>query len=512
MKRNQFIILLCFIIVSFSITTGVGCNSGRKKSKEVLRGEQLAAQVCSSCHLPVSPDMLDKKTWTEHVLPAMAPHVGIQVWGQNQYFQDIKAGSKAVVSYGEWMAIVKYFESEAPDSLLPAPLPVPYHEEGQPFVMKAPQWTDTTQVAGTTMVWIDTIRRYTWSADNTGRLFRWNAAMESKQVAQLRSPVVNILPAPDAIDSSALILTLIGDMRATDLPQGEILKMQVSADTAKPLQSMALAMPRPLQTVPFDGNKDGLTDYIVCGFGHNAGGLYILQRHEEDEEFSRIDLREVPGATQVVTGDFNGDGWPDIMALFAHAQEGIWMFLNDGKGGYNTKEILQFPPVYGSTSFQLIDFNHDGRLDMLYTCGDNSDYSMVLKPYHGVYLFENKGDFKYEQAFFYPVNGCTKAVAADFDGDGDLDIVTIAFFSDLKNRPGEKLLYFEHQSQWRFVPYTLPGQREGRWITMDVNDIDGDGDPDVVLGNFSQGFMIQDGLTPYWNKFRPVCWLQNTTR
>ncbi len=34
---------------------------------------------------------------------------------------------------------------------------------------------------------------------------------------------------------------------------------------------------------------------------------------------------------------------------------------------------------------------------------------------------------------------------------------------------------------------TVAGQNAGRWMVMDAGDVDGDGDPDVVLGSFVRG-------------------------
>jgi hypothetical protein len=62
------------------------------------------------------------------------------------------------------------------------------------------------------------------------------------------------------------------------------------------------------------------------------------------------------------------------------------LVTNKGHGNFGQEEVLKFPPIYGSSSFALADFNKDGYPDIVYTCGDNADYSQVLKPYHGVYI------------------------------------------------------------------------------------------------------------------------------
>jgi hypothetical protein len=131
------------------------------------------------------------------------------------------------------------------------------------------------------------------------------------------------------------------------------------------------------------------------------------------------------------------------------------------------------------------DFNHDGFPDIVYTCGDNADFSVVLKPYHGVYIFLNDGHWNFSQRYFFPINGCYKAMARDFDGDGDLDLAVISFFADYQKQPEEAFIYLENKGDFNFMPHSLPAGQRGRWITMDVGDLNGDGKPDILLGNFS---------------------------
>ena len=172
-----------------------------------------------------------------------------------------------------------------------------------------------------------------------------------------------------------------------------------------------------------------------------------------------------PGSINAIVQDYNHDGLPDIWALFSQGDESIVLFTNKGNGVFEQEQVLRFPSIYGSSHFELNDFNRDGYPDILYTCGDNADYSQVLKPYHGVYIFLNDGKNHFSQKFFYPIHGCYKAIARDFDGDGDLDIATISFFADYAHDPSEGFVYFENKGNWNFVPSTLPesASRRNSW-------------------------------------------------
>lgn len=500
-KRKIVLLALCLSVAGASVYWGCsGKPQPRTVQDDIADGKALATKYCQSCHQLPGPALIDKVSWERSVLPAMGKRLGISTY-MGQYY----AENGAALNVVEWQRIVTYFTQTAPDSLIiPKPAVAPLTDMAH-FTVKQPADTTNHGMPGmTTYIGFDTISHKLYTGDAMGNLLGWDSNLKSTLVQKMPSPVTGGI-----FSAGKGVFTCIGQMMPVDESRGKVVELSLPSPKKQIVYTDSL--PRAVQSVAADFNKDGLIDYVTCGFGHDRGGVFLLTQ-QKDHSFKKTSVRPVPGGTQMVTGDFNNDGWPDVMCLFAQADEGIWMFLNDHKGGFETKNVMHFPAVYGSSSFQLVDFNHDGKPDILYTCGDNSDFSKVLKPYHGVYIFTNQGDWKFKQTYFYRIDGATKAIATDFDRDGDLDIAVIAFFADFKFHPGEGFTYLEQTSQNKFTAHQLPIQRYGRWLTMEVGDMDHDGYPDIILGNLStagRGLLNQPGYQPKWNQNEPIIMLKN---
>ncbi|WP_299291274.1 VCBS repeat-containing protein [uncultured Mucilaginibacter sp.] len=510
LKSNK--VFFCSVLMLFiGLTCFYSCRQKplspqERLANDIADGGILAKKYCSNCHQFPEPALMNKAIWETGILPAMALKLGLE-----QYMGQTYAVSKSAISTSDWQKIVTYYKSQAPTKLtFPKPVAQIFNDWAG-FSLKQPKNSDVKKVSLTTLVSFNPNDQKIYSADAYNNLYRWNENLKPELVAQLPAPATNVLYDKTNEGKNQAIITSIGTLPPRDVLNGQVLQLNLDQQktAAKPVV-FADSLPRPVQTIAADFNKDGLMDYAVCGFGHDQGGLYWLKQLP-GKHFKTLPIRLIPGSTQMATGDFNNDGWPDLICLFAQADEGIWLFLNDRKGGFTAKNVLHFPPIYGSSSFQLVDFNHDGKPDILYTAGDNSDYSTVLKPYHGVYIFLNTGNFNFKKQFFYHIDGCTKAVAADFKHNGKLDIAVISFFADFKNDPTEGFEYLEQTQPLQFVPHKVPVEHYGRWLTMDVSDYNHDGFPDVVLGNFSMGGQLinQKNFKPNWDMHEPLVVLEN---
>ena len=479
----------------------------------ISKGEQLAKEYCQSCHLLPDPSLLDSKSWEKGVLPEMGPRLGIFNYGFEVYprVQDKNIGNdfyplQPQMSLNDWQNIIDYYVATSPDSLPPQNRKEKIDDHLELFRAQIPSLPTTN--AATTYVKInpnDTAHPIVVGDALKENIYFINRYFKITDSIQGTGTIVDI-----NYNRSYLLACNIGVLKPNNGRFGkvELIKKEKQGNFLKDTTAFIDSLQRPVQITPVDLNNDGKTDYVICEFGFLTGALSWWE-NLGNNHFKKHVILNTPGAIKVYIQDYNHDGLPDIWTLFAQGDENISLFTNKGNGTFDQQKVLRFPPSYGSSYFELDDFNKDGYPDIVYTCGDNADYSTVLKPYHGVYIFMNDGTNHFSKKYFFPINGCYKAVARDYDGDGDLDIAAISFFADYEKQPEEGFVYLKNTGGLNFHPYSLPEAGEGRWLTMDAGDIDGDGKIDLILGNFSIGPVMMKHKVD-WKLTPPFMILKNT--
>jgi hypothetical protein len=249
------------------------------------------------------------------------------------------------------------------------------------------------------------------------------------------------------------------------------------------LEAIVDSLKRPVDIQISDFNGDGVSDYVICEYGYEAGELIWVDGKSGKKNVLKLQA----GSRNVVIKDYTGDGKPDLLVLMAQAREGVSLFINKGMGLFVEKPLLQFDSVFGSSYMEVADLNKDGYDDIIISNGDNADYSHSKKAYHGVHIFLNDHRNNFKESYFYPAYGASKTVARDFDQDGDLDLAMIAFFAENDKGKIETFLYFQNQGNLTFKVSNLQIPDGGRYIAMDAGDVDRDGDIDILLGNYQFG-------------------------
>ena len=452
-----------------------------------LSGEALAKAYCQACHAYPAPELLGKRSWQQGVLPNMALRLGYNTTGESPYQNKtqqetmdlLQAGvypDKPMISEEEWRKIEAFYLEHAPEKLASSPAGEKLAQL-ENFTVVIPALNKGRQPMTSLVKYLPDSKSL-WVGNSRNWLFRLDEQLRVVDSTQLASAPVDLLA-----DESGYKVLAIGTMNPSEKNDGQLFQISGSVTKVKPRQLLE-KLRRPVQLAAADFNKDKLQDIVVCHFGNNIGAL-VLYLNMGNGTYRPVALKELPGALKAEITDLNQDGLPDIVALFAQGTEAVKVFYNRGGAHFEERNLIQFPPIYGLSHFELADFNQDGFPDIVVSNGDNADYSPVIKPYHGVRVYLNDGKHNFKKAFFYAMPGAFKVVARDFDQDGDLDIAAISFFPDFERAPERSFVYLEQEDKLKFSPKTLPASQLGHWLTMDAGDVDGDGDEDIVLGSFT---------------------------
>ncbi len=263
----------------------------------------------------------------------------------------------------------------------------------------------------------------------------------------------------------------------------------------------------------------------------SSAGLQVTETNTTTGAASTVTLSTDPNIAAFMAVDVNGDGLNDIVASNvtdpATHQPAFAVFLNNGDGTFQAPKYTDASTL---VAFTVADINGDGKPDIVYLDFGNSRIDTLM----------GNGDGTFQAAVGTPISTLglgTVFITGDFNGDGhqDLLIGNQLFLGNGTGTftPGSALpasvQYFAGTAYSAAVgdfngdgkldvAYSgngavqiLLGNGNGTFTVgtryaslspaqqITVTDIDGDGNPDIVVGNSSQGLYAEDsndGLSP----------------
>src|SRR3989449_3769216 len=278
----------------------------------------------------------------------------------------------------------------------------------------------------------------------------------------------------------------------------------------------------------------------------DVSALGPASKHEENRffDFGREPLMPHLLSTEgpaLAVGDVNGGGRDDIYVGGAKWQAGE-LFLHDARGGFHAmaEPAFQADSLHEDVAAAFFDADGDGDLDLYVVSGGNEFWEgeplrdrlylndghgnfvraasalpdffhngscvvaggdllfvgrcVVARPYGGAPrrdLLENDGHGHFRDVTSQVAPGLdsigmvTAATWVDYDGDGKLDLIVAGEWMPIR---------VFHQENGRFVDRTEQAGfagTNGWWNSIQAVDLNGDGRPDLVLGNLGLNSFIR---------------------
>ena len=179
-----------------------------------------------------------------------------------------------------------------------------------------------------------------------------------------------------------------------------------------------------------DFNGDGIPDLVAVNFFAPAGSTVLLGKGDGTFVVKQPGVSVDNFAKGIQSGDFNGDG---VFDLAIGHDGGVQILLGNGDGTF--REATGSPVTGAGVSLVAGDFNHDGKLDL---AGIDNYYDVID-------LFIGAGDGTFTETASAAVDtnwlGPLSVVAADFNLDGVPDFAMLTknqnYLSTLLTEPTE---------------------------------------------------------------------------
>ena len=249
-----------------------------------------------------------------------------------------------------------------------------------------------------------------------------------------------------------------------------------------------------LQIVDLD--KDGLPDILVADMLANRVGW--IRQFPRGVYTERWISPVLPAPAHVSVVDIDGDGDLDVLVacmgqLFPSNDKigSVVILENDGKQNFTPHTIVDH--IARVTDVRAADFNGDGRLDLVvgefgYDDGETR-------------WMENLGNWQFRSHILQSLSGVIHTIPADVNNDGKMDIVSLV------SQEWEEIYVFENDGHGNFKSHLVWGSTNEDYGSSGIRlvDLNRDGLVDILYTN-GDAF---DYLPPRPRPWHSVQWLEN---
>jgi hypothetical protein len=251
-----------------------------------------------------------------------------------------------------------------------------------------------------------------------------------------------------------------------------------------------------------DVNRDGRPDLVVASLHvvHNSNhGLVSVLLNRGDGTFTSPATYSSGGAApiSVAMGDVNGDSKPDLVAVNQGSSTGnccysvIGVLLGNGDGTF--QEAASYNSGGGiASSVAIEDLNDDGHSDLVVGNGCQSPGRNGCVGQSGeVGVLLGNGDGTFQPALTYNSGGAIahSVVIDDLNGDGHPDVVVANFCKNLdpgtgdcNGKPG-LVSVLTGKGDGTFQTAVSLNSGGSSGYSVATGDLNGDGKPDIVVAN-----------------------------
>lgn len=230
-------------------------------------------------------------------------------------------------------------------------------------------------------------------------------------------------------------------------------------------QIISLQADGAIWVTPGDLDGDGDIDAVSASAGDNkvawyqnlGGGSFTPQQ---------IISTQAAGAESVAVADIDNDGDLDVISASLDDNKVAWYENRNGEGDFSSQRVIT-TQAYRPFMIYPADVDGDGDQDVLVALSDDD----------AIAWYENlngSGNFGPQQIIWQGADIAFSVMAADLDGDGDLDVASASAGDD-------KVAWYENlDGEGNFGPEQIITIQANGSMALEIADLDLDGDLDVI--------------------------------